>query len=671
MRLASIGIVAASLVLVACSVGVGAGFPATAEGGEATSVGEGSTGSAPTTGISTSDTDDDEGSSGSEGESTAVGGSTGDPESPCGNGVLDEGEVCDDGNADGVDGCSADCTTAHCLVPVSHDTIADAIADAECPVVWVMPGEYAENLDIARAVEIVGVPLGEVVIDGAQSGSVITVDGAAVALSGLVITGGRAGVGGGIRSSGPLVLDATRVEANAAYGANADGGGIHIEGASLTLTNGATVSLNTATATGMGGIARGGGIHAVDADVQVEASVEIGANEAVANSVYGWATAQGGGVHVSGGSLAVNDASIVDNTAAAGVDGGDTSIAGGGGIYADVGAMVSLGPGTLVGGNAATGAHSLESRAEGGGLHLAGGSSVEANEAIVAENTASAASSYYGAWGFGGGIHVRTTAPSQLQIVDTVVDANGLSTDTDSGSAYSYGAGIHVEADEGASVQLTIVRSTISANLAGSSYVSFGGGLSVAAEAAAGAVSLEIVNSTISGNDGGELSLGGGIYVASSAGGSFTSDLANVTITANHAYTGGGILFQTYSDPGPSSLRVKNTIVQGNTGDQHPDCQTSSIDFESGGYNLIGDLGTCTVTGASASDLVGADPQLEPLANNGGPTRTHALPDDSAAVDAGDPDGCTDPSGAALDEDQRGDARPAGGRCDIGAVEIQ
>jgi hypothetical protein len=55
---------------------------------------------------------------------------------------------------------------------------------------------------------------------------------------------------------------------------------------------------------------------------------------------------------------------------------------------------------------------------------------------------------------------------------------------------------------------------------------------------------------------------------------------------------------------------------------------------------------------------------LSPLANNGGPTKTHALVSGSPAIDAipsADP-GCTR-------TDQRGVPRPRGPGCDIGAFE--
>ena len=64
-----------------------------------------------------------------------------------------------------------------------------------------------------------------------------------------------------------------------------------------------------------------------------------------------------------------------------------------------------------------------------------------------------------------------------------------------------------------------------------------------------------------------------------------------------------------------------------------------------------------------------------PLKNNGGPTQTHALVAGSPAIDAGNPGGCLDNSGALLQTDQRGFPRNVDGngdgtaRCDIGAVE--
>jgi len=82
------------------------------------------------------------------------------------------------------------------------------------------------------------------------------------------------------------------------------------------------------------------------------------------------------------------------------------------------------------------------------------------------------------------------------------------------------------------------------------------------------------------------------------------------------------------------------------------------------GFNLIQDVSGCTILGDSTGNLLGADPELGPLQNNGGPTYTHALLPGSPAIDAGTNVG-------APRTDQRGVSRPQGASTDIGAFEFQ
>ncbi|MFI5365938.1 MAG: choice-of-anchor Q domain-containing protein [Candidatus Binatia bacterium] len=87
---------------------------------------------------------------------------------------------------------------------------------------------------------------------------------------------------------------------------------------------------------------------------------------------------------------------------------------------------------------------------------------------------------------------------------------------------------------------------------------------------------------------------------------------------------------------------------------------------------MIGDAANaCGLTNAVNGNLLGVDPHLGPLQNNGGPTQTMALLPGSPAIDAGDPNGCTDAAGNVLATDQRGAPRsvPGDTRCDIGAYE--
>ena len=111
-------------------------------------------------------------------------------------------------------------------------------------------------------------------------------------------------------------------------------------------------------------------------------------------------------------------------------------------------------------------------------------------------------------------------------------------------------------------------------------------------------------------------------------------------------------------------MAVKNSIVAGNTG---ANCSGSPTSL---GYNLE-DTNTCGFN--QTADQNNTDPQIGPLADNGGPTQTHALLAGSPAIDAGDDTVCVAPNN---DTDQRGESRPVdyegdavGPFCDIGAFE--
>jgi hypothetical protein len=113
-------------------------------------------------------------------------------------------------------------------------------------------------------------------------------------------------------------------------------------------------------------------------------------------------------------------------------------------------------------------------------------------------------------------------------------------------------------------------------------------------------------------------------------------------------------------------LALGNTIVAGNTATgSGPDIDGYAV--ASRGYNLIGD--PSGGSGFVATDLLGVNPLLAPLANYGGPTPTMALLPGSPAIDAGSNALAVDPSGNPLTTDQRGFARIINGTVDIGAFE--
>ncbi|MCK4637543.1 MAG: hypothetical protein KAT49_06665, partial [Methanomicrobia archaeon] len=133
-------------------------------------------------------------------------------------------------------------------------------------------------------------------------------------------------------------------------------------------------------------------------------------------------------------------------------------------------------------------------------------------------------------------------------------------------------------------------------------------------------------------------------------------EMTNCTITGNDAGNDGGGI-----DSGDDD-NIKNSIIANNTcGDDGPDFRGG---MDSYGYNLIGDTEDCT--GYIGTDITDVDPNLGPLANNGGLTQTHALLSGSPAINAAS---CTDIDGDPVTTDQRGVSRPQGSRCDIGAYE--
>lgn len=163
-----------------------------------------------------------------------------------------------------------------------------------------------------------------------------------------------------------------------------------------------------------------------------------------------------------------------------------------------------------------------------------------------------------------------------------------------------------------------------------------------------------IVNSTFSGNKVVAGGYGGGIYTGSSG----TTNISSCTIYNNESYDGGGVYRAE-----TCTVNVRNSIIAGNTASHsNPDVYGT---FVSQNYNLIGDVGTVTnFTGdhdQKGTSTALLNPFLDVLADNGGPSKTHALLSNSTAINRGF---------SGLTTDQRGAARPnAIDADDIGAYE--
>lgn len=252
----------------------------------------------------------------------------------------------------------------------------------------------------------------------------------------------------------------------------------------------------------------------------------------------------------------------------------------------------------------------------------------------------------------GTGLRFNSNAAGMtINIIESSVSSNSGNTTT---GASNSGTGIAINAAAGFPITFNLTRSTVSGNLGSSD----GAGLT---GPGGGGGTINITNSTFSGNsttDG----FGGAITSAVAAGVSATVNISSSTIANNSAGAAGGGIAQL-----GTVINVQNTIIADNTattGD--PDVNGAYV---SQGFNLIETVGAATGF-PGANDIIGVDPQLQPLANNGGPTQTHALALTSPAIDTGN---------STLTTDQRNAFRPvdlpnangAGNASDIGAFEAQ
>ncbi|HSM72203.1 MAG TPA: choice-of-anchor Q domain-containing protein, partial [Anaerolineales bacterium] len=137
--------------------------------------------------------------------------------------------------------------------------------------------------------------------------------------------------------------------------------------------------------------------------------------------------------------------------------------------------------------------------------------------------------------------------------------------------------------------------------------------------------------------------------------------LMNVTFSGNSAaISGGGMINFSVSSPVLTNVIIANSANGG-------DCVNYGADVldASSSNNLVEDgTNACGLTNGVNGNVVGSDPMLGALTNNGGSTLTFALLPGSPAIDVGD-------DGVCPATDQRGVTRPQGDSCDIGAYEYE
>ncbi len=302
---------------------------------------------------------------------------------------------------------------------------------------------------------------------------------------------------------------------------------------------------------------------------------------------------------------------------------------------------------TITGGNAFN--------ENGGGIRVASGGSLILSNSVV-ENNQTSRSGPFVAAGWGGGIYFEgggLFSISNSTIRNNVAVGNGG------------GGGVYYDNLHGSSPPVQISGSTFSGNSTTDTFAD-GGGIRIDGGTTTDPLTVNIENSTFSGNS--TNGRGGGIFHQSGAAGlAFVLNVDSSTFAGNTSATSAGVANDgpdigvnlTGSSATAAQVNLKNTILTGGCGNYFG---SNANVYTSQGHNLSSAAADTSCNLTQSTDLTNTDPQLGALANNGGPTETHALLPGSPAIDAGDTN---------LTTDQRGEPRPAGAADDIGAYEEQ
>lgn len=423
---------------------------------------------------------------------------------------------------------------------------------------------------------------------------------------------------------------------------------------------GLPVITSAVTIEGHGSTIRGPGVYPYFRILAVDASGHLILRNTTIS--HGVADAYGGGGVFSLGRLTISDSTITQNSVAVWQTGNGP----GGGIYA-------AGPTTIT--NSAISDNSTWGGCcddgPGGGIYIGWPAEATITGSTIIGNVSSG-----GYWSDGGGIFVGGTAT----IIDSVIAENINNGDETGGE----GGGIYVGGQatiSGSLIRDNVVYEFCEGYYNGECYhgtwPGYGGGLSNQG-------TTLIVNSTITSNTA---DLGGGL--ANVHLGELT--VVESTVTGND---GRGIFSgEEYRMDNCSTTTLRGTIVSGNSGgsiffEPTPDNSYHCYDdnyqpveatFNVDAFNIFGNNSNAGLTGLSKgpTDIVpsvGLAAILSPLADNGGPTMTHALPAGSPALDRAPNASCT--AAPVNSVDQRGQPRNqngAGGassnECDVGAFE--
>lgn len=597
--------------------------------------------------------------------------------------ALDATTINVSGTADVLNGSNGICSLREAVTNANDDiaTYGDCAAGSGADTIVIPAGTYlltlagdeewwqtdnaVGDLDLSDSdrTTLSGAGAAATNLDGSDTTRVLHVlEGAVATVSGVTIQQGFDETGGGILNEGTLSLSNSTLSDNEIWGFFGSGGGIRNSG--TLATDHVTMTGNVAMRTGAnhgGAISNIGteihpGIVTVDSSSLADNSAEHGG--AISNGGFGsitltnstvsgnYGNASGGAVYHISGTTKLIGSTLSDNYGRQGggmyiisgtvdlVDSnlsGNSSGLGGDGIVSDSfspstvnltdttlsGTSTGYGPGILVGDgdlfrleNSAVAGYSA-----GGGIRNWG--SLTLTNSRVSDNS----STFYG-----GGISNHFNA--ELMLNSSTVSGN--TTTADGGGIWNVSTA-------------TLSGSTISNNDSTRGGAIFNGGNPALP------ATVTLTNSTLSGNLA--TSKGGGIYNWFQ-----TATLSNTTLASNRATDGGGIYnyfyyYHSSGETGGGTVTLAGTLLANGSDDNCNACPAPLlVDL---GQNLADDA-TCVTIPAT---LTGLAPTL---ADNGGPTWTHALLDGSTAIDLA--------GACGLGSDQRGAGRLV--PCDSGAFEF-
>ncbi|WP_376693197.1 choice-of-anchor Q domain-containing protein [Wenzhouxiangella sp. EGI_FJ10409] len=558
-----------------------------------------------------------------------------------------------DSSADGALGTSPGaCTLRAAIESANTDTAFDACASGSPGLdEIVFDPSLAEStitlaegqLEITDDLSITG-PVtddaGGIVIDGNAQSRLLFIEGAtasefAVDLMAVTLTNGleSGSEGGAVHVNfADLNLDHVTISDSATEDASSSAGGMIVRNGNLSLTHSAVI--RNSTDRHIGGLwVPDGNLDLINSTISDNSAGSSVGGAALGSDVSGngslymiGSTVSGnsdrsdaGGLFISTGTgqtTTILDSNFSDNT----------TIDGGGGALSILCPDVEI-TNVVVTGNSSTSGSSTG----GGGVWLRSGNMILTDLTIEGNWAARG----------GGGLWVQGT---NLTLNDSRI-INNSATGNHGGDESGGGGLLLLFADA------TINNTTISGNSNESTdHGVRGGGI------AAVSADLLLHNSTVSGNSNFSNNEGGGIHLSDGS----NAALVHTTIANNTAASGAdGIDVAPPSDfVSESQLSLDNSlIVQAEVGETACNAQANSHS------NTLATDNSCTGTATGLANIA-----LQPLADNGGPTLTHALGADSVAIDAAGDCGAD----FSIDLDQRGIPRPGPGSsaCDIGAFEF-